>query len=272
MDEQGTTLPKLVGIMRQLLGPEGCPWDRKQTLESLRPYVIEEAFEVVDAIDQGEPEALREELGDLLLQVVFQAELARSKGWFGADGVIDAICEKLVRRHPWVFGNEPVENADDAMNQWERIKAEEKRLRAERGLAPKPTGALSGVPVALPALLRAMRVGEKASAAGFDWLDAQGPREKVDEELRELDEAVRNGDKAHQQDELGDVLFALANFARKQGLDAEAALRGTLDRFSRRFRHVEEQAETAGRSLKNMSQDELDELWNQAKRSVRESV
>jgi MazG family protein len=255
----GQSLTKLVELMRTLLGPQGCPWDREQTLETLRPYVIEEAHEVVDAIDQGKPEMLREELGDLLLQIVFQAELAASKGWFGVDDVVEAICEKMVRRHPWVFGDEEVADARGVVNSWEAIKAKEKREK----------GALSGVPVALPGLLRAVRVGEKASSVGYDWPDIGGPREKIDEELAELDEAAAKGDRSELEHELGDLLFSLASYARKQGLDPEAALRGTLRRFSSRFRHCELAAEREGKTLRDYDDAALDVLWEQAKAAER---
>ena len=255
MSEQGQSLTRLVELMRTLLGPTGCPWDREQTLETLRQYVIEEAHEVVDAIDYGTPEMLREELGDLLLQVVFQAALTDQKGWFDIDGVVDAICEKLVRRHPWVFGDEKVDDASGAINSWEAIKAREKKER----------GALSGVPVALPSLLRAVRIGEKASAVGYDWPDAGGPRDKVDEKLKELDEAADNQDIAAMEHELGDLLFALATYGRKQGLDPEAALRGSLNRFSSRFRHCELAAHGEGKSLRDYDEPELDEMWERAK-------
>jgi MazG family protein len=255
-EQSGERFPRLVEVMRQLLGPEGCPWDREQTLESLRPFVIEEAYEVVDAIDKGNPDELREELGDLVLQVVFQAELAQAKGWFGPDDVVDAICEKLVRRHPWVFGDVKVEGAAGALDSWEKLKQQEKSER----------GALGGVPVALPSLLRAVRVGEKAASVGYDWPDAGGPREKIDEELRELDAAVASGDAGAAERELGDLLFSIASFARKRGMDPEAALRGALDRFSARFRYAE--VEAAGRregGLRAMSPEELDALWHEAK-------
>ena len=260
LGQDGRTLPRLAEVMRRLLDPDGCPWDRAQTLESLRPYVIEEAHEVVDAIDRGSPDLLREELGDLLLQVVFQAELAQRKGWFGLDDVVSGICEKLVRRHPHVFGGEArAESAERALERWEEMKQKEKKDR----------GALDGVPVALPALLRAVRVGEKASAVGFDWGDASGPRAKVDEELRELDAATSQGDAAEMEAELGDVLYSLTSFARKHGLDPEAALRGTLDRFSTRFRAVEETARQRGVSLKELDDEALDALWEEAKTKVR---
>lgn len=245
--------------MRTLLGPNGCPWDREQTLKTLRPYVVEEAHEVVDAIDQGIPELLREELGDLLLQVVFQASLTEQRGWFDIDGVVDAICDKLVRRHPWVFGDEKVHDATGAINSWEAIKAKEKKER----------GALAGVPIALPGLLRAVRIGEKASAVGYDWPDAGGPRAKIDEELRELDEAAKNQDMEALEHELGDLLFALATYGRKQGLDPEAALRASLNRFSSRFRHCELAAKNEGKDLRDYDEPELDAMWEQAKAAER---
>lgn len=246
--------------MQTLLGPNGCPWDREQTLETLRQYVIEEAYEVADAIDRGSPKLLREELGDLLLQVVFQAALTDQKGWFDVDDVVDAICEKLIRRHPWVFGDEQVHDASGAINSWEAIKAKEKKER----------GALSGVPVALPGLLRAVRIGEKASAVGYDWPDAGGPRAKIDEELRELDEAAQNRDAEALEHELGDLLFALATYARKQGLDPEAALRASLNRFSSRFRHCELAAKAEGKDLRDYDEDELDRMWERAKATERQ--
>jgi tetrapyrrole methylase family protein/MazG family protein/ATP diphosphatase len=259
MDEQrGQNLPRLVGVMQSLLAPEGCPWDREQTLETLRPYVIEEAFEVVDAIDKGDPTLLREELGDLLLQIVFQAELARAAGWFGPDDVVDAICEKLVRRHPHVFGDEDATDAAAALGNWERLKKAEKAGR----------GALDGVPVALPALLRAVRVGEKAAAVGYDWPDADGAQAKVDEELAELDRALDADDMTRAEAELGDVLFALASLSRKRGLDPEAALRGTLERFSQRFSAAETFARTEGKGLDELDPEALDALWVRAKAEV----
>jgi uncharacterized protein YabN with tetrapyrrole methylase and pyrophosphatase domain len=235
----GRTLPRLVEIMQRLLAPDGCPWDREQTLATLRPYVIEEAHEVVDAIDRGDPEDLREELGDLLLQIVFQSELARVAGWFGPDDVVSAICDKLVRRHPHVFGDAKVSGTAEVLANWEQIKAEEKAGR----------GALDGVPLALPGLLRGLRMGEKAARVGFDWPDGQGARAAIEHEL-------------------GDTLFALVNFARKLELDPEAALRGTLGRFQDRVRRVESAAAATGKPLKDLSSEELDRLWVEAKRNA----
>lgn len=256
MSQLGASLAELVDVMRTLLGPAGCPWDKEQTLESLRPYVVEEAHEVVEAIDRGEPEPLREELGDLLFQVVFQAELAARKQWFGIDEVVRGVADKMIRRHPWVFGDEqPSGGGAEALARWEAQKSKEKRSR----------GALGGVPVSLPALLRAWRVGEKAAAHGYDWPDAAGVRAKVGEELRELDEAVASGSNEQIEAELGDLLFALASFGRKLGVDPETALRRALDRFSKRFRHAELAAESAGTSLRELDDAALDQLWQEAK-------
>lgn len=242
--------------MRKLLSPEGCPWDREQTLQSLRPYVIEESHEVVDAIDRNDMRDLREELGDLLLQIVFQSELAREH--FGIDDVIGSICDKLVRRHPHVFGDEKARDSDAVRERWESLKAKEKQGR----------GVLDGVPVAMPALLRALRVGEKAAHLGLDWPDANGPREKLSEELAELDEALASGDPEAIEHELGDVLFAVVSLARKRAVDPEAALRRTLDRFGARVRHVEALIRARGLDAQALSASELDALWNEAKEAL----
>jgi tetrapyrrole methylase family protein/MazG family protein/ATP diphosphatase len=254
-DQRGESLPRLVEIMQRLLSPTGCPWDREQTLATLRPFVIEEAHEVVDAIDRGSPDELREELGDLLMQIVFQAELARAAGWFGPDDVVAAISEKLVRRHPHVFGDVKVSGTEEVLANWEKLKLREKK---DRGL-------LEGVPVSLPSLLRAVRVGEKAARVGYDWPDLGGPRAKVDEELGELDEALAGSDPTRVEQELGDVLFALASLARKRGVDPEAALRGTLDRFTRRFAAAERAARDEGTTLDALDDVRRDELWERAK-------
>jgi tetrapyrrole methylase family protein/MazG family protein/ATP diphosphatase len=254
-EQDGRSLTRLVEIMRRLLAPDGCPWDREQTLQTLRPYVIEEAHEVVDAIDSGSPAELREELGDLLLQIVFQAELARAQDWFGPDDVVSAICDKLVRRHPHVFGDVKVSGKSEVLANWEAIKAEEKQGR----------GVLDGVPKALPALLRASRVGEKAARVGFDWPDRAGARAKVDEELAELDQAIAAGDPKAIEHELGDVLFALVSVGRKVDVEPEAALRRTLDRFSARVREVETLARERGAALSSLDAQALDALWLEAK-------
>jgi MazG family protein len=256
MTQRGEKLPELVAIMQKLLAPDGCPWDREQTLESLRPYVIEEAHEVVDAIDRRDMKDLREELGDLLLQIVFQSAIS---GHFGIDDVIDGISEKLVRRHPHVFGDAVAKDSGEVLEQWEALKAKEKKGR----------GVLDGVPVAMPSLLRALRVGEKAAHLGLDWRDASGPRAKVDEELGELDEAIAAGEPSAIEAELGDVLFSLVSVARKHAIDPEAALRRTIDGFAARVRLVEQEAASTGVDPKTLPEDELDRMWIRAKEASR---
>ena len=256
--QTGAEVTKLVGLMQRLLAPDGCPWDREQTLETLVPYLVEETYEVVDALAAGHADDHREELGDLLLQIVFQSELRFSEGKFGIDDVARGIVAKLVRRHPHVFGDAVAKDADAVLGNWAKIKAAEK---AEKG----KHGALDGIPKSAPALLRATRAGEKAGAVGFDWPDADGPREKIGEELRELDQARRSGDKAEVERELGDVLFAVCNLGRKLGLDPESALRAATDRFARRFGHLEAALAAQGRTVSDADTAEQDRLWRAAK-------
>lgn len=250
--------------MQRLLAPDGCPWDREQDYRSLRAYVLEEACEVIDAIDSGSPDDLMEELGDLSLQIAFLSELARRDGAFGPDDVMRTICEKLVRRHPHVFGDAEVSGSDDVVRNWDEIKRREK---ADRPL-------LDGVPRAMPALERAQRLSERVSRVGFDWPDADGSRAKVTEELTELDQAIASGDSSRISAELGDVLFALVNLARHHGVRAEDALRGTSDEFRRRFDHVERRVKSRhgdwprgedGKPARGLSLSELDSYWNEAK-------
>jgi tetrapyrrole methylase family protein/MazG family protein len=258
--QTGAEVSKLVGLMQRLLAPEGCPWDREQTLATLVPYLVEETYEVVDALADGDVDDHREELGDLLLQIVFQSELRFAEGKFGIDDVARGIVAKLVRRHPHVFGDTVAKDADAVLANWAKLKAAEK---AEKG----KHGALHGIPASAPALLRATRAGEKAGAVGFDWPDADGPRAKIDEELAELDEARTAGDREAMQRELGDVLFAITNLARKLGLDAEQGLRDAIDRFSSRFRHLELALAAEGRAVSDASADEQEQLWQAAKRA-----
>jgi MazG family protein len=258
--QTGAAVTQLVGLMQRLLAEGGCPWDREQTLETLVPYLVEETYEVVDAIAAGDVADHREELGDLLLQIAFQSELRFAEGKFGIDDVARGIVAKLVRRHPHVFGDVVAKDAGAVLANWAKLKAVEK---AEKG----KHGALDGIPRSAPALLRATRAGEKAGAVGFDWPDAEGPRAKIDEELGELDEARRAGDRAHMQRELGDTLFALVNLARKLGLDAEQALRDATDRFATRFRHVETALAGEGRAVSDANPEEQERLWQSAKRA-----
>lgn len=268
-EQSGASFSRLVELMQRLLAPDGCPWDREQSYDSLKRYVLEEACEVIDAIDCGTREDLKDELGDLSLQVVFLAELARREGAFGPDDVVRAICEKLVRRHPHVFASAAVSGAEEVAENWEAIK------RRERG---GDRALLESVPRALPALQRAHRVSEKVGRVGFDWPDGRGSRDKVAEELGELDEAINEDDADRIEAELGDVLFALVNLARHHGVDAEAALRRTTDRFAERFGHVERRVKESrgdwprdgrGKPGRGVPLEELDGYWNEAKRRER---
>jgi MazG family protein len=268
-EQRGQTFPKLVELMQRLLAPDGCPWDREQTPQSLRRYVLEEACEVIDAIDGGDPRELEDELGDLLLQVVFLGEQGRSSAAFGPDDVVRGICEKLVRRHPHVFGDSQVADADGVARQWDAIKALER---------PASRGLLDPVPRSLPPLERAHRLSERVSRVGFDWPDPSGSRAKVQEELGELDRAIESGEPAQLEAELGDLLFAVVNLARQHGLDAGAALQQTNDRFSRRFAHVERRVrerhgdwprDAGGKPTTGIGLDEMDAHWNEAKASAK---
>jgi tetrapyrrole methylase family protein/MazG family protein/ATP diphosphatase len=275
-DQSGQTFPRLVELMQRLLAPDGCPWDREQTFATLRKYVLEEACEVIDAIDGGSRQELCAELGDLMLQVVFQAELARAEGAFGPDDVVAGICDKLVRRHPHVFageGESDVKDAEQVLRNWERIKASERAAKGEKA----DRGVLGGVARSLPALTRAQRVGEKVARVGFDWPDARGSRAKVAEELGELDAAIESGDKDRVEAELGDVIFALVNLARHVEVDAEGALRRTIDKFTQRFDHVEGRVREAHGGWPTsvaddkLTLEELDGYWEEAKRREEEA-
>jgi len=267
LDEQrGESFASLVALMRRLLAPDGCPWDREQDYRSLRGYVLEEACEVMDAIDSGNRHDLMDELGDLALQIAFLAELGRRDGAFGPDDVMRAICEKLVRRHPHVFGDVEVSGSDDVARNWDEIKRREKKDRP----------LLDGVPKSMPALERAQRLSERVSRVGFDWPDAAGSRAKVGEELRELDEAIGAGDEARIHAELGDLLFALVNLSRHYGVRAEQALQTSSDEFCRRFGHVERRVKEShgdwprggdGKPAAGLLLEELDGYWEEAKRT-----
>ena len=257
-------IERLHSIMLRLRDPEtGCPWDRVQTLETLKPCVLEEAYELLAAMDRPDDRAnYVEELGDVLLQVMFQCVMAEQDGRFTFDDVANAIADKLVRRHPHVFGDVVAKDPAAVLKNWERIKQQEHRKEARHS-------ALDGVPPTLPALLKAQRSQEKAARVGFDWPDAKGPLAKIREELAELEEAVAaSGDTAldpHVKEELGDLLFSVANLARHLKADAESALEGASAKFARRFRAVEAGAKEAGRDLKAMSLAEMEALWEAAK-------
>jgi MazG family protein len=246
----------LCQVMARLLAPDGCPWDREQTLDSLKPFLLEETYELLEALESGDARAHCEELGDVLFQIAFQAALREAEGAFSFDDVARGIADKLRRRHPHVFGDKKLETSQQVLEQWGELKDQEKARRT-----------LDGVPRAMPALARAQKLTERASAVGFDWPDAAGPRDKVDEEVRELDAALKAGDPAAQRAELGDLLFAVVNLARKIGVDAETALRETSDRFHRRFEIVEDGLRRRGRTPRESTLDEMDALWREAKAS-----
>jgi tetrapyrrole methylase family protein/MazG family protein len=250
-------IDRLVDVMRILRGPGGCPWDHKQTLLTLKEHLVEESHEVLDAIDSGDRAKLREELGDLLLQVVFQSQLCREEGAFTFDDVATVITEKLIRRHPHVFGDVQVDDADEVLKNWEAIK------RAEKGEAPRAT--LSGVPKSLPALHKAHLVQKRVARVGFDWDDIQGAIDKLEEELGEVREAIAAADDDAIGEELGDLLFAAVNVCRFSGKNPEELLHTAIAKFTRRFEHVEEAAHTEGKSLADCPLPELERYWQQAK-------
>jgi len=260
MPEAEQAMRRLLEIMDKLRDPGGCPWDREQTMRSLTPYLLEEAHEVIEAIEAGDVAHHKEELGDLLFQVVFQARIAREEGKFDFADVCDAIAEKLTRRHPHVFGDVEVSGSREVVKNWERIKADERKQKGQ-----EPRSAIGGVPVSLPALVRAERLTEKAGAVGFDWPDARSVLAKVREELAELEQAMEAGTPAQVEHELGDLLFAAANLGRWVKAHPEEALRGTLRRFESRFHHVERELAARGKSPRDSTLAEMDALWNEAK-------
>jgi MazG family protein len=255
MTRPGESLADLVAVMKRLLAPDGCPWDREQTLDTLRSYLLEETYEVLEAIETGTPAEHCEELGDLLMQIVFQAELRTAEGRFEIDDVVRSIRDKLVRRHPHVFGDATAKTSSEVLAQWQELKDKE-----------KPRRTLDGVPAALPALTRALRLSERAAQVGFDWPDVAGCRAKVSEESGEVDQAIASGDRDRVEHELGDLLFAIVSLARKLGHDPEAALRGANARFTSRFEYIEDRLRERGRAPRESNLDEMDALWNDAKR------
>ena len=256
------TFDDLVKLMTTLRGPGGCPWDREQTLQSLKPFIIEEAYEVIDAIDRDDRRALAEEIGDFLLQAVFVAEVTREEGSFDVFDAITVLHDKLVRRHPHVFADVEARDAEQVLVNWEKLKNEERKAENKSVLA--------GVPQALPALLKASRLTEKAARVGFDWRRAEDVFEKIDEETGELREAVAKGEAQNIHDELGDLLFAIANIARKLNVNAEEALQSANRKFMRRFEAVEAQARESGRNLDQLTLEQMDEMWDAAKDAERE--
>jgi tetrapyrrole methylase family protein / MazG family protein len=253
-------ISKLVEIMAKLRGKDGCPWDREQTHKTLKRFLIEESYEVLDAIDKEDMESVKEELGDVLLQVVFHAQIAEEKKLFNIQDIIDGISNKLIRRHPHVFKDATVENAKDVETLWERIK--QKEYKDSKG---EKSSVLDGVPSGMPSLYQALRLTEKAARVGFDWQRAEDVIDKIEEELSELKEAIKNRDKDEITHELGDLIFAVANFARHAEIDPEYAHKQTLDRFKSRFKLMEELARQRGFKLQEKDLQELEALWQEAK-------
>ncbi|PWB93315.1 nucleoside triphosphate pyrophosphohydrolase [Methylosinus sporium] len=266
-------ITRLLGIMAALRTPgTGCPWDLEQNFASIAPYTLEEAYEVVDAIERGDLGDLRDELGDLLLQVVFHARLAEESGAFVFADVVEAISEKLIRRHPHVFGDRSAASAEDVAVQWAQIKAQEKKARAERRGIEESGGLLDGVPPALPALTRAVKLQEKAGKVGFDWADARLVLEKIREETLEVEAELGEAGAPPSPavaEEIGDLLFAVANLARHVGADPEQALRGANAKFERRFGFIERTLASKGTSPRESTLDEMEALWREAKAAER---
>lgn len=272
-------IARLLKIMAALRTPDtGCPWDLEQTFATIAPYTIEEAYEVADAIARGDQDDLKDELGDLLLQVVFHARMAEEAGDFAFGDVVDAISDKLVRRHPHVFGNSDVASADAVATQWSAIKAQEKEARAARrklsGLrVTGPASVLDGAPLALPALTRAVKLQDKAGQVGFDWANARLVLDKIREETEEIAAELPadpgGAPSPHIGEEIGDLLFVIANLARHVGVDPEQALRSANSKFERRFHHIERRLAEAGKAPANSSLDEMEALWIEAKSKER---
>ena len=251
------TFEDVVSLSRRLRAPDGCPWDREQTMESLRPYVLEEAYEVIQAIESGDTANLVEELGDFLFQVVFISQIAREEGRFRVDDVVTELCDKLVRRHPHVFGEKKAKNAREAVDSWNSQK------RKENG----GKSALGGIPRDMPSLLRAQRIGEKAARGGFDWPGAAEVLRKVREELSELEREIGAGNRAAAREEWGDLVFSMVSLARHLGIDAETASHEAAGKFAGRFSLLEKAVEERSGDMGDMSAEELDRFWEEAKKS-----
>ena len=253
-------LDELIRIMAALRSEKGCPWDREQTRESLKPFIIEEAYEVIDAIDENDRDAVREELGDLLFQIVFQSRIAEENGEFGLGDVIDGIAKKMISRHPHVFGGPDIRTSEEVLVKWDEHKKREGKQKES---------ILEGIPRTMPALLRAKKLQDRAAKVGFDWERIDDVLAKLDEEVAEFKEAVKHRNAAPIEDELGDILFMIVNISRSIGVNPEEALRKTISKFISRFRYIEMAASEKGEKLSDMSLADMDELWDEAKRMQR---
>ncbi|HEY5652816.1 MAG TPA: nucleoside triphosphate pyrophosphohydrolase [Pontiella sp.] len=260
MSKAGESIEWLLEVMRKLRSPDGCPWDREQTNESLKSDLIEEAYEVIDAIESGDVSELEEELGDLLLQVVFHSQICSEDGHFEFHNVAEGISEKLVRRHPHVFGDVEVSGASEVLQNWDAIKKSEKKE------GDKPASIVSGIPKHLPALQKAHQIQKRAARAGFDWDNIDDVFEKLHEEINEVKEAINRDHEDDIRDELGDLLFSVVNVSRFLGYNPEELLNHNIKKFVRRFQGVEERVHASGRAFKEFTLDELDAFWNEAKR------
>jgi tetrapyrrole methylase family protein / MazG family protein len=263
--EKRADIQKLVELVARLRGENGCPWDREQTRETLKPMLIEESYEVLDALDAPDPSELKEELGDLLFQIVFHSQIAQEKREFALDDVIDRLHEKMIRRHPHVFGGADLRTSEDVLKNWEDIKALEKGVPSS-SLPESEKSLLDGIPSKLPALHEAYQMTAKASRVGFDWPELEDILDKLKEEANELAGAHRAGDLGHAADEVGDLLFVVVNIARFLNVDPETALRRTNRKFNRRFRFLESEIKKQGRELRDTPLAEMDALWNEAKK------
>ena len=269
----GQWFEKLVAVQARLRAPNGCPWDREQTHQSLRTYLIEEAYEVVEALESGSDAKFAEEMGDLLLQIVFHSQIACEEGRFTVAEVIREIHDKMIRRHPHVFGETHAKDSAEVLRNWEQIKAEERRISRSKGDSkpgddlPKETSLLDGVSRALPATLEGFQLTRKASRIGFDWEDASGVFEKMQEETEELKKALKEAGHLKTEEELGDLLFAAVNLSRFLKVDPEIALKKANAKFTRRFRAMERLARESGREFKDLPREEMEELWEAAKKS-----
>ncbi|WP_353683480.1 nucleoside triphosphate pyrophosphohydrolase [Thermodesulfovibrio sp. 3907-1M] len=249
----------LVKIMETLRSEKGCPWDRVQTHDTLKRYLLEEAYELIEAIENKKPEAIKEELGDLLLQIVFHSQIAKEEGNFDIDDVIQTIIQKMIGRHPHVFGEADFKTPEEVLNQWDERKKEEGKFGSS---------ILEGIPLALPALLKAYKIQSRVSKVGFDWETPQGVIEKIKEELREVEEAIKTGEKDRIEEEIGDLLFSIVNLSRFLKIDPETALRKTNRKFEKRFKKLEKLAGQKGKTLKDLSLQEMDSLWNEIKKTT----
>jgi MazG family protein len=260
MSSAGEAFQRLVDIMQRLRGPGGCPWDREQTIQSLRGFVLEETYEVLDAIDRDDHDALRGEIGDHLFEGVFLAQIEADAGRFTVADSLHAIAEKLVRRHPHVFGTaEGVDTAGKVLEQWEQIKSREQKD------AGQARSLLTGVPKAMPSLLRAHEIGTRVAAVGFDWAKSEDVVAKIEEEVGELRQAIEGEGRVRVEEEMGDLLFAIANLARKLGIEPESALRRANEKFSERFGELERRFEERGRSVHDATLEEMEKVWEEVK-------